>query len=305
MIFTLTLNPSIDYVMRVDGLGSGSVNRSSSEEMLPGGKGINVSAVLGELGVRSRTLGFVAGFTGREVARRVREMGVEADFIELPEGCTRINVKLKGNEETDINGSGPIILEEDLKQLYEKLDELCGSDTLVLAGSVPKSLPADVYEKILARLAGRGVRAVVDAERGLLLNTLKYKPFLVKPNLSELGELFGADLNSASSLDEIVNLARRLQEMGAQNVLVSMAGDGALLLDELGELRRCPACRGTVQSSVGAGDSMVAGFLAALEERPVDYDYALKLGTAAGGATAFSLGLAKREEIFALLSSLK
>lgn len=302
MIYTLTLNPSIDYVMRVDGLAAGSVNRSSSEEMLPGGKGLNVSAVLGELGVRSRALGFVAGFTGREVARRVREMGVEADFIELPEGCTRINVKLKGREETDINGSGPEIPEEALERLYEKLDALCDRDTLVLAGSVPKSVPADVYEKILARLSGRGVRAVVDAERRLLLNTLKYKPFLVKPNLSELGELF---CEKPKSLDEIENLSRRLREMGAQNVLVSMAGDGALLLDERGAIHFCPACRGSVRNSVGAGDSMVAGFLAASEERPGDFDYALKLGTAAGGATAFSVGLAKREEMFALLSSIE
>lgn len=301
MIYTLTLNPSIDYVMRVDGLAAGSVNRSYSEEMLPGGKGLNVSAVLGELGVRSWALGFVAGFTGREVARRVREMGVEADFIELPEGFTRINVKLKGDAETDINGSGPEIPEEALERLCERLDALCEGDTLVLAGSVPKSLPADVYEKLLARLAGRGVRAVVDAERELLLNTLKYKPFLVKPNLRELGELFG---EKPKSLDEIESLARRLQEMGAQNVLVSMAGDGALLLDERGAIHRCPACRGTVRNSVGAGDSMVAGFLAASEECPGDFDYALKLGTAAGGATAFSVGLAKREEIFALLSSL-
>lgn len=300
MIYTVTLNPSIDYTMRLDGLSSGEVNRSVSEQMNAGGKGINVSAVLVELGVRSRALGFVAGFTGREVARLVGEMGaVEADFIELPGGATRINVKLKAGEETDINGSGPRVAENDIERLCERLDALREGDTLVLAGSVPKGLSGDVYERILARLSGRGVRAVVDAERELLLNTLKHKPFLIKPNLRELGELFG---ENPTTPPEIAECAKRLREMGAQNVLVSMAGDGALLLDERGELRQSAACRGAVVNSVGAGDAMVAGFLAALEQRPADYEYALKLGTAAGGATALSQGLAKREEILALLA---
>lgn len=299
MIYTVTLNPSIDYTMRLDGLCAGEVNRPVSEQMTAGGKGINVSAVLGELGVRSRALGFVAGFTGREVARLVGETGVEADFIELPEGATRINVKLKAGEETDINGSGPRVSENDFERLCERLDALREGDTLVLAGSVPKGLSGDVYERILARISGRGVRAVVDAERDLLLNTLKHKPFLIKPNLRELGELFG---ESPTTPSEIAECAKRLREMGAVNVLVSMAGDGALLLDERGELRRSAACRGTVVNSVGAGDAMVAGFLAALEQRPGDYEYALKLGTAAGGATAFSERLAKREEILAQLT---
>lgn len=300
MIYTVTLNPSIDYTMHLDGLAAGEVNRSVSEQMTVGGKGINVSAVLGELGVRSRALGFVAGFTGREVARLVGEIGaVEADFIELREGATRINVKLKAGEETDINGSGARVSENDFERLCERLDAMREGDTLVLAGSVPKGLSGDVYERILARLSRRGVRAVVDAERDLLLNTLKYKPFLIKPNLHELGELFG---ESPTTRSEIAECAKRLREMGALNVLVSMAGDGALLLDERGELRQSAACRGTVVNSVGAGDAMVAGFLAALEQRPGDYEYALKLGTAAGGATAFSEGLAKREEILGQLT---
>lgn len=283
MIYTVTLNPSLDYTMRLPALVSGEVNRSSSEEMTAGGKGINVSATLAGLGVRSRALGFVAGFTGRELARLVGETGVEADFIELPEGATRINVKLKSGEETDINGSGAGISEEALARLFERLDALENGDTLVLAGSAPKGVPRDIYEQILARIEGKGVRAVVDAERDLLLNTLKHKPFLIKPNLHELGELLG---EKPTTLDEIADLARRLREMGARNVLVSMAGDGALLLDERGELHRQEALKITLVNSVGAGDAMVAGFLAALEKRPGDYEYALKVGNETGAAKA-------------------
>lgn len=283
MIYTVTLNPSLDYTMRLPALVSGEVNRSSSEEVTAGGKGINVSATLAKLGARSRALGFIAGFTGRELARLVREMGVDADFIELPEGATRINVKLKAGEETDINGSGAAITDEALARLFERLDALKGGDTLVLAGSVPRGVPRDIYERILARVSGKGVRAVVDAERELLLNTLKHKPFLIKPNLNELGDLFG---EKPTTLDEIAALARRLREMGARNVLVSMAGDGALLLDERGELHRQEALKIKLVNSVGAGDAMVAGFLAALEKKPNDYEYALSFANETGAKKA-------------------
>lgn len=299
MVYTVTFNPAIDYVIRMDSLKPGSVNRSDSEQMLCGGKGINVSVILGELGVKSRALGFIAGFTGKAVESGVWEKGVETDFIELSEGCTRINVKIKSDEETDINGCGPNIPEAALEQLFGKLDALEDGDVLVLAGSIPNSLPGDIYEKILARLSGKKIRAVVDATKELLLNVLKYKPFLVKPNNHELGEMFGVELKS---VDEIVTYAKKLKEMGAVNVLVSMAGDGALLIDENGEIHRCGVCSGKAKNSVGAGDSMVAGFIAGSAEG--DYEYALKLGTAAGGATAFSDDLAKRDEIFELLKQL-
>ena len=299
MVYTVTFNPSIDYVIRVGELKTGSINRSASEQMFCGGKGINVSIVLNELGVRSKALGFIAGFTGRAIEESVRSMGVETDFVELPEGCSRINVKIRSDEETDINGSGPDVPSEALDRLYEKLDSLEDGDVLVLAGSVPNSLPSNIYEKILARLSGKKIKTVVDATKDLLLNVLKYKPFLVKPNDLELGEMFGVALKT---VDEVVHYAGKLKEMGAVNVLVSMAGDGAVLLDENGTLRKCGACHGEVKNTVGAGDAMVAGFIAGLEKG--GHEYALKLGTAAGGATAFSDGLAKREDIFPLLEQL-
>lgn len=300
MVYTVTFNPAIDYVIRMDELTPGSVNRSCSENMFCGGKGINVSVVLGELGVKSRALGFIAGFTGKAIESGVREKGVETDFIELAEGCSRINVKIKSAEETDINGSGPSIPQSALEELYGKLDKLEDGDVLVLAGSIPNSLPSDVYEKILARLSGKKIKAVVDATKDLLLNVMKYKPFLVKPNNHELGEMFGVKLES---VEEIVTYARKLKEMGAVNVLVSMAGDGAVLLDENGKTHQCGVCSGKVKNSVGAGDSMVAGFIAGSKDG--DYEYALKLGTATGGATAFSDDLAKKDEIFELLKQLE
>lgn len=292
MIYTVTFNPAIDYVVHVEELRLGDVNRLQAEEIYCGGKGINVSLVLRELGISSRALGFVAGFTGRAVETSLSQSGVETDFVHLENGCTRINVKIRSDRETDLNGQGPMIDGRAMEQLYEKLDRLEEGDTLVLAGSIPGDLPTDTYANILARLSGRKVRAVVDATGGLLLKTLQYRPFLIKPNHCELGELFGRKL---SGMDEIVHYAGRLREMGARNVLVSMAGDGAALADEYGEVHRCGACRGTVKNSVGAGDSMVAGFLAGCAGG--DYGYALRLGTAAGGATAFSEGLARRDAI--------
>ena len=298
MIYTVTFNPAVDLVVHADEVKIGLTNRSKSEEIYFGGKGINVSLVLKELGIRSRALGFVAGFTGAAIENSLVERGIDADFVHLEKGFSRINVKIKSGEETELNGRGPKITEKSLQELLEKLDKIEDGDTLVLAGSIPADLPEDIYEKILERLSGRKIRAVVDATKKLLLNVLKYKPFLVKPNEHELGEMFGVELKT---VDEIIEHARKLKEMGASNVLVSRAGNGAILLDEHGKTHICGACKGTVKNSVGAGDSMVAGFIAGCEK---DYDYALKLGTAAGGATAFSEGLAEKDEIFTLLKQL-
>lgn len=299
MVYTVTFNPAIDYVVHTGEMKLGATNRSEKEEMYFGGKGINVSIVLRELGIVSKALGFTAGFTGEAIEKGLSEMGIDADFVRLKNGNSRINVKIKSTEETELNGQGPDIDEAAINALFAKLDKLSDGDTLILAGSIPSSLPSDIYEKILERLSGRNIKTVVDATKDLLLNVLKYKPFLVKPNNHELGEMFGAELKTD---EEIEKYARKLQEMGAVNVLISMAGDGAMLIDEYGKMHRCGVCRGTVRNSVGAGDSMVAGFTAGSLKG--DYEYALKLGTAAGGATAFSDGLAEKAKIDELLKTL-
>lgn len=305
MIYTVTFNPAIDYVVQTGEISVGGVNRSKSEKIYFGGKGINVSLVLSELGVKSRALGFTAGFTGEAIEKGIAEKGIETDFVRLEKGFSRINVKIKSESgslsctETELNGQGPEIDGKALDSLFEKLDRLSDGDTLILAGSIPSSMPADIYEKILERLQNKKIRAVADATKDLLINVLKYKPFLVKPNNHELGEMFGVTLKTN---EEIEMYARKLKDMGAQNVLVSMAGDGALLLDENGRTHVCGVCRGTVKNSVGAGDSMVAGFVAG--SAGGDYEYALKLGTAAGGATAFSDGLAEKALIDELLKQL-
>lgn len=300
MIYTITFNPAIDYVVRTKEIEIGSVNRSISEEIYYGGKGINVSLVLKELGIPSIALGFIAGFTGTAIEQGVQEAGIHTDFVHLDNGFSRINVKIKAAEETELNGQGPHITEDAINRLFAKLDELKDGDTIVLAGSIPNTLPSDIYEQILQYLSGKNIKAVVDATGELLLRVMKYKPFLVKPNNHELGELFHVTLHST---EEIAQYARKLQKLGARNVLVSMAGDGALLIDENGEEHSCGVCKGTVRNSVGAGDSMVAGFLAGSHNG--DYEYALQLGTATGGATAFSDGLAKRDDIDRLLKELQ
>lgn len=300
MIYTVTFNPAIDYVVHTDKMTIGNVNRSSQEEIYYGGKGINVSIVLNELGIKSKALGFIAGFTGDAIEKGVREAGIETDFVRLENGFSRINVKIKSDKETELNGSGPEIRKENIDLLFEKINMLKDGDTLVLAGSVPNTLPSDIYESILKSLSGKHVKTVVDATKDLLINVLKYKPFLVKPNNHELGEIFGVTLTTTQ---EIIKYAEKLKEMGAKNVLVSMAGDGALLLDEHGQTHICGVCKGVVKNSVGAGDSMVAGFIAGSQQG--DYGYALKLGTAAGGATAFSDGLAQKDDIYRLLEQLK
>ena len=299
MVYTVTFNPAIDYVVHTAEMRLGEVNRSSSEEMYFGGKGINVSIVLNELGTPSIALGFTAGFTGEAIENGITAMGIKSDFVRLKTGNSRINVKIKAGEETELNGHGPHIDDEALEALFVKLDKLSDGDTLVLAGSIPSSLPSDIYERIMQRLSDRKIRTVVDATNDLLLNVLKYKPFLIKPNNHELGEMFGVTL---SEDEEIERYARKLKDMGAINVLISMAGDGAMLIDENGKCHRCGVCKGKVRNSVGAGDSMVAGFLTGAQNG--DYEYALKLGTAAGGATAFSDGLAVKTKIEELLAQL-
>lgn len=296
MVYTITFNPAIDYVVHTDEMRLGYVNRSKGEEMYFGGKGINVSFVLNELDVKSKALGFVAGFTGNAIEHGLSKAGIKTDFVHLKSGNSRINVKIKSGEETELNGQGPNIDDDALSELFNKLNKVVDDDIVVLAGSIPNTLPSDIYERILKQLSDRKVKVVVDATKDLLLNVLKYKPFLIKPNNHELGEMFGVVLKSD---DEIIEYAKKLQEKGAKNVLVSMAGDGAILLDENGGVHKCGVCKGKVKNSVGAGDSMVAGFVAGSMNG--DYEYALKLGTACGGATAFSDGLAKREEIFELI----
>ena len=297
MIYTVTLNPAIDYVVQLPQLQTGAINRNQAEAVQFGGKGINVSGVLHNLGIENIALGFVAGFTGAGLEEGLRKQGLRTDFVHLSQGLTRINVKVKADEETEINGIGPNITQGDMDALYEKLARLAEGDHLVLSGSVPSCLGADTYEKLMAAVAGKGVLVTVDATGMLLKNTLKHRPFLIKPNHHELEELFGTSLKSD---EDMVSCGRRLQQMGARNVLISMAGDGAMLLDENGAYHRVACPKGQVVNSVAAGDSMVAGFLAGYLER-CDFAYALKLGTAAGSATAFSLGLGEKETIYKLL----
>lgn len=299
MVYTLTFNPALDYVVHMDALRPGALNRARREQLRPGGKGINVSTVLRELGVDSTALGFLAGSTGEALERALRERGIRTDFIRLPEGLTRINVKVQAEEDTEINGSGPAIPPSALEALSRKLERLGEGDVLVLSGSVPPSLPQDTYGALLRGPAERGVLCAVDAAGDLLSAALPCRPFLIKPNHHELGEIFGGALTTDR---EIVRCAAQLRERGARNVLVSMAGDGSLLLDEGGGCRRLGVPPGQVRDPVGAGDSMVAGFLAGWLETG-DYAAAHRLAAAAGSATAFSDGLATREEILALLDA--
>lgn len=275
-------------------------NRTCSEQMMAGGKGINVSIVLQNLGIENTALGFIAGFTGEEIRRQVSQIGICAQFISIPEGISRINLKLRSIDGTEINGMGPTIGQAQLDALYEKLDTLTDQDTLVLAGSIPASMPSSIYSDIMERLQEKGVTFVVDATKQLLLNVLRYKPFLIKPNNHELGELFGVTL---STREAVVPYARRLQERGARNVLISMAGQGAVLVAEDSSVHLTPAPKGTLVNAVGAGDSMVAGFLAGWQEQH-DYGHAFRMGVAAGSASAFSRYLATREEVESVYAQL-
>ena len=293
MIYTVTFNSSLDYIVSMDRFEMGKTNRTTGEQMFPGGKGINVSIVLRNLGIKNTALGFTAGFTGDQIEREVRKVGLLTDFIHLDKGLSRINVKLKDYDGTEINGMGPEIEQIDVNALYEKLDRLTADDVLVLAGSIPNSLPDSIYSDILARLQKKGVLFVVDATKDLLLNVLQYRPFLIKPNNYELGEIFQVTLNTR---EEVVPYAKKLQEKGARNVLVSMAGQGAVLVDALGAVHMLAAPEGRLVNAVGAGDSMVAGFLAGWTEKK-DYAYAFRMGISAGSASAFSELLATRQEI--------
>ena len=297
MIYTVTFNPSLDYIVSVEDFKLGLTNRTSSELMLPGGKGINVSTVLGNLGIESTALGFLAGFTGKEIAGRLDQMGIKNGCIWLEEGYSRINVKLKSIDGTEINGQGPVITEEAIQALYEKLDKLEEGDVLILAGSIPNTLPEDIYERILERLSGKEIRFVVDATKDLLLKVMKYHPFLIKPNNHELGEMFNVELKRK---EDIIIHAKKLQALGAQHVLVSMAGDGAILVTKDGKVYETMPPKGKVVNSVGAGDSMVAGFITGYLNTK-DMEKAFRLGVAAGSASAFCSWLATRDEIVALL----
>ncbi|MCM1089814.1 MAG: 1-phosphofructokinase [Butyrivibrio sp.] len=297
MIYTVTFNPSLDYIVSVEHLTLGAVNRTSRELMNPGGKGVNVSIVLRNLGCESTALGFSAGFTGREIVRLMKEQRIESDFIEVGRGLSRINVKIRSDEESEINGMGPEIDSSDIGKLYARLDRLKEGDVLVLAGSIPSVMPDTMYSDIMRHLSGRGLRIVVDATKDLLVNVLQYHPFLVKPNNHELGEIYGVTLNTR---EEVIPYAKRLHEEGAGNVLVSMAGEGAVLITDTGAVYQSEAPKGKVENSVGAGDSMVAGFLAGYLASQ-DYEQAFYMGICAGSASAFSEGMATREAVCELL----
>lgn len=296
MIYTVTFNPSLDYIVSVENFRLGITNRTSSELMLPGGKGVNVSTVLMNLGIENTALGFAAGFVGDEIVRQMEEMGVQNGFIRIEEGVSRINLKLKSIDGTEINGQGPVISPEHVEELMKQLDRLGEGDVLFLSGSIPSSMPDDAYQKIMERLDGRGVQIVVDATKDLLLNVLEYHPFLIKPNNHELGEIFGVELKTR---EEVIPYAKKLQKKGAVNVLVSMAGEGAVLIDANEDVHMAPAPKGTLVNGVGAGDSMVAGFMAGWLEKQ-DYEHAFCMGVSAGSASAFSEHLATKAEIEAV-----
>ncbi len=293
MIYTVTCNPSLDYIVTVKDFEPGRTNRTESERILPGGKGINVSIMLRNLGIESTALGFTAGFTGAQIQSRIEQMGIRTEFIEAAEGFSRINLKIKNMEGTEINGRGPQIGEEKFQKLMGLLRKLGSGDYLVLAGSIPSSLPDTMYRDIIRELKPRGVRVIVDAEKDLLTNVLEYQPFLIKPNNHELGEIFGTTLMTR---EEAVPYARELRRRGAENVLVSMAGEGAVLAAADGNVYSAPAPRGTLINGVGAGDSMVAGFLAGWMEKK-DCRHAFLMGLAAGSASAFSEDLATGEKV--------
>ena len=297
MIYTVTFNPSLDYVVQAEQLVPGEINRTTSEAVYPGGKGVNVSVILSNLGLESTAFGFTAGFTGKALQEMLLEFGAKTDFIPLADGQTRINVKINAGQETEINGQGPKITETAIQELFEKLKSLKAGDVLVLAGSIPSTLPENIYEWILMCLKDKDVKVVVDATKDLLLNVLKYHPFLIKPNNHELGEMFQTTLTTE---EEIIAHAKKLQERGARNVLVSMAGDGAVLVTEDGQEFRADAPKGKLVNSVGAGDSMVAGFMAGYLETK-NYEQAFRMGIAAGSASAFSEFLATREETMEVL----
>lgn len=300
MIYTITFNPSLDYIVEVNDMKLGMTNRTSYEQMIPGGKGINVSYVLKNLGLESTALGFLAGFTGEEICKRIEEKGIRSDFIFLDEGQSRINVKIRNIDGMEINGMGPDILPEYVDKLMKIVDGLESSDILILAGSIPASVSDNIYKEIMKKLSDKDIMVVVDATKDLLLNVLEHRPFLIKPNNHELGEIFNVKLNTR---EEVVPYAQKLQKLGARNVLVSMAGEGAVLIDENEKVHMSKAPSGNVVNAVGAGDSMVAGFISGWLEKK-DYHYALLKGLATGSASAFSEDFATKDEVDAVLKQL-
>ena len=298
MIYTVTLNPSLDYIMHLDSFRINTMNRSHKEAVYPGGKGINVSIVLGNLNIPNKALGFIAGFTGNEIERLSNKYGVDTDFIKLDRGASRINVKLRTESETEINGGGPQVTPQDLRDLHQKLEPLKEGDFLVLAGSIPNGVSEDIYKQIMKVFSDRNIHFVVDVAKAPLLSVLKYKPFLVKPNRFELAETFGVELKNE---DDIIIYARKLQDLGAQNVLISLGENGAILLTYNGDIINAPVLNGMPLNTVGAGDSMIAGFIAGYIKTK-NFQQALRYGVAAGSATAFSPWLATKDEIDELLS---
>lgn len=301
MIYTVTLNPSLDYFLSVEHFAIGKTNRSNEEVYRPGGKGINVSWVLHNLGLESTALGFLAGFTGQEIKRQMENTGIATDFIELPGGMSRLNVKLKQMDATEINASGPILSEKNLEGLRKKLSALTQGDILILSGSLPGSVTTDIYKDLMEEVDGKGIPVIVDAIGDALLKTLPLHPFLMKPNHQELSELFDVEL---STREQVIPYAGKLQEWGAQNVMVSLGGAGAVLLDQNGVVYESEVPRGKLINAVGAGDSMVAGFLAGYLEKQ-DFAHAFLMGMAAGSASAFSEGLADRATVEQLYQQLK
>ena len=293
MIYTVTLNPSLDYIAECKDFTLGATNRTSSEIIYPGGKGINVSIVLSNLGDRTTALGFLAGFTGEHIDSLIKDMGISSRMIRLDEGMSRINLKLKSKEETELNGMGPNISIIDIARLYQKLESITEDDILVLAGSIPPSVSEGLYSDIMERLKEKKIKIVVDATKDLLMNVLDKKPFLIKPNIHELGELFNVKLDSA---DEALPYALKLKEMGAVNVIISMGKDGAMMVDEYGNSYTMNSPEGKLVNSVGAGDSLVAGFLHKYLETG-NYEEAFRYGVCTGSASAFSSALATKEEV--------
>ena len=301
MFYTVTLNPALDYISQVDDFGIGKINRTKTEKILPGGKGLNVSMVLKNLGIDSVAIGFIAGFTGDELRKQMEQKGVKTEFIKVQNGITRINVKISSNQETALNGIGPDIDEKDIEELLQKINEITSDDLVILSGNIPKSIPKNIYQIICDILEKNNVTFVVDATRELLIDVLKYKPFLIKPNKEELEETFKVKITTK---DELVTYAKKLQDMGAQNVLISLGGDGAMLLNKEDKVYYSKAPKGKVINTVGAGDSMVAGFLAGYKKTK-DYEQAFKMGIATGSASAFSMDLATAKEVEDLLKDIK
>lgn len=300
MIYTITFNPALDYISKVDNFEIGKINRTKEEKILPGGKGLNVSTVLKNLGFQSTALGFIAGFTGKELKTEIEKYGIQTDFIEVKKGITRINVKISSDVETALNGNGPIITEEDIEKLLEQISKFNNEDIVILAGNIPKGIKNNIYEIICSKLEKNGVTFVVDSTKELLINVLKYKPFLIKPNKEELEETFKEKIETN---EDIIKYAEKLQDMGARNVLISLGGDGAILVTETKEVYYSKAPKGKVLNTVGSGDSMVAGFIAGYQKNR-DYNEAFKMGIAAGSASAFSMNLATLPEVESLLKEI-